>query len=287
MQRINDYALYELAGRLKQLEKYSEGTKKDESWLDAVYARDAVGRLLAGNPVTVEFSRESARQLRNSIIEAFLTDKKGNEILPFDEGNEEKLNIWSVRQYKDKLGRFETVFATEMRAAATYFVPRRGIYHTPSLVDHADNSFPEDIRKFIPAKSKEDWQAAGRCLAFSLYSASGFHVTRAVEGTLENYYQLFCNQPSGKTLHGWHDYIDALSKVTASPKPLGKTLEEIKKMKDDYRNPIAHPRVILSEIDARMLFDNGESLIISMAAEIEASRPSPVDTPAAASASNV
>ena len=37
-------------------------------------------------------------------------------------------------------------------------------------------------------------------------------------------------------------------------------------MKDDYRNPVMHPlRVTLTESDARMLFDNGESLIIAMA----------------------
>ena len=36
-------------------------------------------------------------------------------------------------------------------------------------------------------------------------------------------------------------------------------------MKDDYRNPIMHPRVVLTESDARMLFNNGEmSLTIAL-----------------------
>jgi hypothetical protein len=39
-------------------------------------------------------------------------------------------------------------------------------------------------------------------------------------------------------------------------------------MRTDYRNPIMHPRVVLTEGDARMLFANGESLIIAMAQEI-------------------
>ena len=39
-------------------------------------------------------------------------------------------------------------------------------------------------------------------------------------------------------------------------------------MKDDVRNPLAHPRVYLSETDARMLFDNGEALILAMIGEI-------------------
>ena len=40
-------------------------------------------------------------------------------------------------------------------------------------------------------------------------------------------------------------------------------------MKDDYRNPVAHPRVVLEEADARMLFANGESLIIAMAQDLQ------------------
>lgn len=39
-------------------------------------------------------------------------------------------------------------------------------------------------------------------------------------------------------------------------------------MREDYRNPIVHPRVVLTESDARMLFANGESLIIAMAQEL-------------------
>jgi hypothetical protein len=159
-----------------------------------------------------------------------------------------------------------------MREAATYYVPRRGIFFTPALVDSADETFPVDIRGSLPEKTKTDWKAAGRCLAFNLLSASGFHVARAVEGMLEAYYQLFCNQ-SGGTLNGWNDYIIELEKSLKNgnvPIPSAKTIAELKQMKDDYRNPIMHPRVVLSEPDARMLFANGESLIIAMAQEIEA-----------------
>ena len=58
----------------------------------------------------------------------------------------------------------------------------------------------------------------------------------------------------------------------AAPAPAAKTLAELMQMKDDYRNPLMHPRVTLSETEARILFDNGESLIIAMAEEIKAIR---------------
>jgi hypothetical protein len=58
--------------------------------------------------------------------------------------------------------------------------------------------------------------------------------------------------------------------ASQTPAPTEKTLAEIRQMKDDYRNPVVHPRVVLTEADARMLYANGESLIIAMAQELQA-----------------
>jgi hypothetical protein len=88
---------------------------------------------------------------------------------------------------------------------------------------------------------------------------------------MESYYQLFTGKP-GATERDWDDYAKALEKVAAgnaTPCPSAKTLTEFRQMKDDYRNPLVHPHVVLSEADARMLFANGESLIMAMAQEIE------------------
>lgn len=160
-----------------------------------------------------------------------------------------------------------------MSELSTYFVPQRGIYSTVALIDFADQTFPPDIYGHVPEKTKDNWKSAGRCLAFNLLSATGFHVARAVEATLEVYYQLYTGRT--ETLGGWNDYIKALEAVLVSgakPTPVEKTLAELRQMKDDYRNPIVHHRVTLSENDARMLFNNGESLIIAMAEEIRAIR---------------
>lgn len=239
--------------------------------MDARFAASALEKLLGGLPLTIEFSKDSAGSLLACIMESFVNDKSGKQYDAFFTKPEEQEQVYDFdfRNYRILLLDFETIFQTEMRDAATYFVPRRGIFHTPSLIDRADDAFPEGVRDDIPEKSKVDWKAAGRCLAFNLYSASGFHVTRAVEGVLEIYYQLFCEKESSCTLHGWSDYIKALREVPSKRKPLDKTLVELGQMRKDFRNPLAHPRVVLSETDARVLFDNGESLILAMASEIK------------------
>jgi hypothetical protein len=169
-----------------------------------------------------------------------------------------------MSMFRRALETFETVFSAEMGETATYFVPRKGIFYTPALVDTADESFPTDVRNDIPEKTKLEWRAAGRCLAFNLLSASGFHVARAVEGTMEAYYTAFVGTPPKEI--SWGKYLEDLEKVTG---PAKKTLAEIAQMKDDYRNPLMHPRVVLTEPDAKILFGNGESLIITMAGEIK------------------
>ena len=178
----------------------------------------------------------------------------------------------------------ETVFQAEMRDAPTYQIPECGNYSTPKLVNMAEQTFSPELLKFISEKSQKDFNAAGRCLAFSLLTAAGFHVVRAVEGTLEVYYQTFTGKTG--TLKGWDAYLKALERVVeddASPRPESKTINLLKQMKDDYRNPVVHPRVVLAEADARILFSNGEAAIMGMAQEILKAKEQKEPQPAAAS----
>jgi hypothetical protein len=152
----------------------------------------------------VGVSLETAKQLSQCIDQIweghyFVEDSEGKKVFrPFSD-DPKPIEDYEFNWIRNLLSSFETVFNEEMREAATYFVPRRGIYWTPGLVNAADESFPEELRNQIPDKTREDWRAAGRCLAFNLLSASGFHFARAVEGTIEAYYQIFADKP-GETL---------------------------------------------------------------------------------------
>lgn len=276
VERINQFSFYELGRVLRQLRVPDrDNIRAHEIFSPLFRARGVVVGLLKGDPIPLTVSKQCAQQLQGAIqgvCDRFFYPAKpdGSREFSFPE-NDVVIQSWEWSSITSALEHFEAVFAEEMREAATYYVPRRGIFYTPALVDTADETFPMEIAGFIPEKSKADWRAAGRCLAFNLLTASGFHVARSVEGTLESYYQQFAAKP-GETLNSWHDYIKALEKIIEGdcrPAPTAKTLAELKQMKDDYRNPIAHPRVSLSESDAKMLFANGESLIIAMAQELK------------------
>jgi hypothetical protein len=271
VEKVNSYSFYEMAREFRQLHALPDNVTASNALFPIINARARILTLLnEGKPIPLGVCRPNALALYNAVNELFdsfsVDDGEGGK--KFDWPKEDTpFPSWRLNVYRNALDTFETVFSAEMGETATYFVPRRGIFNTAALVDNADEAFPQEIRGCVPQKSRDDWRAAGRCLAFNLLSASGFHVARAVEGTIESYYQTFTGK-SG-TLKGWHDYIEALEKASGPSLPTAKTISEIKQMKDDYRNPLMHPRVVLSEPEARILFDNGESLIMAMAGEIK------------------
>lgn len=275
MERINPFSFYGFGKTIQAFVELSGQVSTQKVFWPLWQAKSHIDQLILGKPIPIGVSLGKAREAVSRIDALYAArfqtqDQDGKPTLRFPVEGDAPIDAWELDWIKSAIGEFETVFAEEMRETATYFVPRRGIYHTPALVDAADNTFPDELQPHIPQKAKDDWKAAGRCLAFNLLSASGFHVARAVEACLEVYYQLFSGNP-GETLNGWKDYIIALEKIAAknpTPCPLKKTLTELDQMREDYRNPIVHPRVVLTESDARMLFANGESLIIAMAQEL-------------------
>lgn len=285
LERFNQFSFFELGRVLFALTRHEGDVAPHLIVWELWDARGMLEDLLEGAFIPIGISRAKGQELLdtlNAIEDEYMSsaDEQGERTFKFPEPKDRPIPDWRWQSFKRVFADFETIFREEMRETATYYVPRRGIFHIPALVDSADEHFPFELLPFIPDKARVDWKAAGRCLAFNLLSASGFHTARAVEAMLECYYQLFCGCP-GKTLNGWADYKAALDKVIkagSDPAPREKTLAELDQMRVDYRNPIVHPRVVLSEADARMLFANGESLIIAMAQEVAEAKAAGVQT---------
>lgn len=278
MERINQYDFYELARKLGLVNQFTADEPIDQSaafWA-AYWGQTHVGALLAGDPIELGVSRTKAELLLDSInalIRRHFTswdDESGKAEWKFPAEDAPMLAGWEWGNIRKALADFELILAEEMREAATYRVPTRGIYNTAKLADAAHCTFPAELAGYIPEKTKLEWQAAGRCLAFGMFTACGFHVARAVEGTLEAYFHHFNGGPDAK-LKQWGEYLAALEKVVAKgadPMPDRKTMGELKQLKDDWRNPLMHPRVVLGEPDARAVFNNGETLVMMMAQEL-------------------
>lgn len=226
-------------------------------------ARTITAKLLDDFP-DLTVCRAVGQELRRSIEDAFMRRifraVPGQSVLLEDLSTSER-DI--VNRIINTGKRFETVLAEELSTLSGYLVTQKGIYSTPDLIDHTENVFPPLIRAKLPQGVIDDIRQSGRCLAFDCPTASGFHILRAAEVVLHSYYIAVCSPPNPKTLDNWGAYIAALR---SSSKDLDVMMVEalLQQIKDQHRNYIMHPELILSPDEAFRLFDVAKTVIMAM-----------------------
>jgi hypothetical protein len=105
---------------------------------------------------------------------------------------------------------------------------------------------------------------AGRCLAFGISTASGYHALRAVEKVLREYYESLVKKPADDIR--MKQAIDELTKAG----PDRKTMAALDQLRDLHRNPIDHPEEFLESAEALELFNAATVAISKMARQIAA-----------------
>jgi hypothetical protein len=163
---------------------------------------------------------------------------------------------------------FDIVFTAELQTLDTYFVSQTGIYKTSDLIERAERIFPESILSTIPDYAVKDIRECGRCLAFDLPTSAGFHILRATEALIREYYKVVVGELPKMKSRNWGRYIDILRRHGADARIMG-ALDQIREM---HRNPIMHPEDFLSAEEAATLFGVAQGLIVFIAADIEKRR---------------
>jgi hypothetical protein len=169
------------------------------------------------------------------------------------------------------LQEFETVLRNELNNADAYYVTRKAGYDTTILVANAEKIFPSDLP--IKAGSAiSDVREAGKCLGYEASTAAGFHIMRALESVVRQYWTAVANgttPPRNKTLGG---YLKELNDNNLGEAKVRAVLQQIK---DLHRNPLAHPGDTLSLDEAIGLFGIVHSAIAAMLGAIPVPPPPP------------
>ena len=167
-----------------------------------------------------------------------------------------------------KAKEFETVLSAELQALATYYATQKGIYSTTALIERTENVLPKSVKEKIIEQVIKDIRQSGECLAYDCATASAFHIMRATEVVLHEYYIAVCKPEPipKKMLKSWGTYIKRLKTVDDSE--VKEVVAMLQQIKDRHRNLIMHPEVFLSTDEAFQLFEQAKSAIISMAGRL-------------------
>jgi len=253
MERINGYHFYQLGAIMKPLEEIKQGDILKDIAFQIFSARVWLEWLLAGSLVPVSFSTTAGsallRTLKRLVPNTILEIPQEKLDAPISTADWVSIST-GIRD-------FQTVLNTELSRLDTYFIPRKGIYSTPDLIEKADNSLPPHIIEKIPESVKADIRQGGRCLAFGLPTASAFHIMRAIEGVMIQYCVVFSGS---KPRRNWGGCIKDLLKTDADKKVIA-VLDQIRSL---HRNPTIHPEEVVSDSQALTLFGIAQSAIIAM-----------------------
>jgi len=203
--------------------------------------------------VPLELSADAATQLKaaiDTVVEHLWAEPP------------QEVGVWDIRDIHTKLTDLETVMSLELQRHQTYLVSQIGGYSMPLLATKAEVNILEDALAVIGDQAKKDFREAGRCLAFEVPTAAGFHAMRATEHVLRQYYALVIGKPTDRI--DWATCTNELKKAGANP----KVVQVLDQIRDLHRNPLMHPQEFLSIKEAISLFDIAKSAIGSLAEEI-------------------
>src|SRR5262245_19607282 len=148
-----------------------------------------------------------------------------------------------VNAFNSAWGVFEQAVQLDFGRAPVYLVTQKGIYGTYDLVNGAEFVFVAEVFSAISDEARGDFNQAGRCLAFGIWTACGFHALRATEKVLREYYEALVEKPPGKMTMA--PLIEELRKAGGD----AKTLAVLDQIRDLHRNPMNHPEVFLSHAE--------------------------------------
>jgi hypothetical protein len=246
----------------KQLEYFTQtvraGVDMGEVLLYSVLARDWLARFISETAELddqLKDSRGSARGLLDQLNAIHVPNVDWNRKFTQDEYN----NFSNAREA------FENNFERERHNIDVFIVLPKGIYSTRLLIEKPENKFPEDVRSVFSDIVLYDLAQAGRCLAFDIPTAVAFHVFRATQAVMHDYYEAVSKQKWTDSRHEWGRYAGEIEKLADADKDVVMRLKEIGRFE---RNPTFHEDVIVSLNKAPILFELCSGVIYTMAEEI-------------------
>lgn len=257
LRSVNENNFFQFGAMLRPLQSIKAQAKLSDVFFILYNAKTWLEWFLSDKVVPLSVCKGSGYKLLSELNA--IVDKYPNKLTPQTE-----LEFGQFFGITNGARDFETVFTAEIQTLDTYFISQTGIYKTSDLIEHAERIFPEAVLDVIPDHAIKDIRDCGKCLAFDLPTAAGFHMLRAAEALIREYMTVVIGAPPKLKSRNWGRYIDILEKHGADQRILA-ALDQIREM---HRNPIMHPEDFLSAEEAATLLGVAQGVIVFIAADI-------------------
>lgn len=247
MESRKSYGLVHIGLCIRILKNVSPSSK-------VLFTKDHIEKLLKElDEANYEVSIAGANKLRR-----FLSDLEEQE-------ENEKIGESLSSDLKKEMTPFEKIVFAESQTKHIYILPTRR-YNTDYLLNAPSLLFKRGVFEKVSELGRFDISSACRCILFGEGTAAAFHILRATEETLKQYYFHHKKQKRLKNPM-WGPMTSELrnKKTNKPPEVLLNTLDMVRK---SYRNPTQHPDAIYDIESSQDLFGVCIDLIGKMVVDL-------------------
>jgi len=259
MIRINGFPLYRLAYTLSRLADKMLDNKADND--------DLVTRMIEAKP-DLEFSISNASYLPvTSKSHAAPILQKISALL---EHPETPLTTVQKGEVAVAITHFNVILAADLGAFDLYWITPKLAYSTLTLLTDARAIFPVAIRPALGERITYEVQQAANCLEYEAFSAVGFHVLRAVELVILDYF----------TIPGWsrgdaNNWV-GYCKVLRAHGVHRKIVAMVERLATLHRNELMHAEAVLSPAESVIIFSLMQEILPVMIADVAKRKGAPI-----------
>lgn len=267
MQRVNEFVFYELAIKVHAMTELSyDSLKYSDCFMQLWSARQSVDEIYNQRPLN--FTTPVALRLYNALT-AVVPSSWDEAVAKYPQPGQVEAPIppWHISEIREAAKEFETVLKTECHSMDTYYVSKKGAYSTKDLVENAHHQIPEPSRSSLPQQAKDDFDQAGKCIAFDVPTAAAFHLLRGTECVIRQYYEMIVPGPkrASTKMRNWGVYIRLMGDNNGDT----KVLTLLDHMRDVYRNPVTHPEENYTDETVQVLFGLCISAVVLLVQAIQ------------------
>lgn len=247
--------ILQVMSSIDRLEQVQAGLKKQDAWFPCFDAKHNIDLLFKQSIYAsyLKISREKASNLLEN-LERICSDayKEGEENAELSD-----LEAWEIRNGRTQ---FREVFLSELSVLPSFLVMGKEGYDTNTLIDEGYKLFPSAALTKCP-EAEMDMKEAGKALAFELATACGFHIFRATEAVLKCYWDHISGGQARPKLETIGSYATELENNKLGDQKIWETLKQLATL---HRNPVIHPRAVLTVEEAIDILGIARSVMSAM-----------------------
>jgi hypothetical protein len=255
MHTVRTWGFYVLGGAIHKLAELKNSVNVRDIETDLQWASWTLFDLEDKATLPIEVCKPQCAELSKAIDRVLkaANDNPTRNVFPFE-----------ISLLVDRAKKFEHVLESQLNELKIYLVNQTEWYSVTTLVEKGEDLIPSQVQSVLSDYAKSEMHQAGKCIAFNLPSAAGFHIIRALEDVVRSYYDA---ATGGKARPKNESMGPLISELEKEPNANKVILSALKQIKDLHRNPYIHD-VVLTMDEVIILLGIAQSAIAAVGNEL-------------------